>query len=241
MYFAYLNEKKAEYYNGIKIKADLGLHEQIANKILKLIPKGARILDFGAGEGALSQRLNDLGYYVISADIDEINFKAQTDFIKVNFNNDNEVKSFIDKHCNSFDLVLGIEVIEHLENPWHYIKDLKMLVKAGGYILVTTPNITSWFSRLIFLKTGRFHQFQDSDRVYGHINPISADELELICEMNQLDKVTIEPAGTLPRIWIKKSILATLKNIFGYIASFGMKGIYDGWCIMGIFQKNIKE
>jgi len=108
---SFLATKPIEYYKGIRIKADTGLHEQLADIILDVLPRGSRVLDFGAGEGALSQRLHDLGYRVYSVDIDQENFKAGTVFKRLDFNNLAETMSFQAKHANEFDLVLSVEVI----------------------------------------------------------------------------------------------------------------------------------
>lgn len=234
---SWLVTKPIKYYKGIRIKADTGLHEQISDIVCSTLPKGANILDYGAGEGALSQRLFDIGYNVYSADIDGNEFKAETKFEELDFNDSSQANSFIVKNENSFDLVLGIEVIEHVENPWQYIRDLKRLTKPGGYILITTPNITSWYSRVKFFLSGRFHQFEDGDRHYGHINPIAADELKLICVCSGLSIEKMVPGGWLPRLWLSRSPSTLVKNLFGFFGSFVMEGICDGWCLITLIRK----
>ncbi len=199
---SFLEAKPLQYYKGIRINADTGLHDQLTEIICSTLTKGSKILDFGAGEGALSQRLYDIGYQVYSADEDQENFKAQTKFERLDFNNSYSVESFKKNHENEFDMVLGIEVIEHIENPWRFIRDLKEMVKPGGYILISTPNVTSWYSRINFLFRGRFHQFDDIDRHYGHINPITVDELKLICEQSGVLVEKVAPGGWLPRLWL---------------------------------------
>ncbi|MBE0449074.1 MAG: class I SAM-dependent methyltransferase [Actinobacteria bacterium] len=234
---SFLTTKPLQYYKGIRIKADIGLHDQLADIIRATLPEDSKILDYGAGEGALSQRLFDLGYRVYSVDIDRESFKAQTPFERLDFNNPADIVSFKKKHANEFDLVLGIEVIEHVENPWQYIRDLKSLVKPGGWISISTPNITSWYSRVNFFFKGRFHQFECGDRHYGHINPITEDELRLICEQSGLLVEKMMPGGWLPRLWLSRSPKVLLANLFGFLGSFFMRGTYDGWCIIALIRK----
>jgi 2-polyprenyl-3-methyl-5-hydroxy-6-metoxy-1,4-benzoquinol methylase len=234
---SWITTKPVEYYKDIRIMADTGLHDQLATIVAGILPKGSRILDFGAGEGALSQRLHDMGYRVHSVDVDRERFKALTDFERLNFDNPIDVGSFVMKYREAFDLVLGIEVIEHIENPWQYIRDLKALVKPGRYIIITTPNITSWYSRVNFFLKGRFHQFEDGDRHYGHINPISEDELRLICGRSGLLIEKIVPGGWLPRLWLNPSPKALLFNLFGFFGSLFMKGAWDGWCLIALIRK----
>ncbi len=234
---SWITTKPVQYYKDLRVMADTGLHDQLATIVDSILPKRSRILDFGAGEGALSQRLDDMGYQVYSVDVDQEKFKARTEFRKVNFNNPDDLSSFIREHWESFDLVLGIEVIEHLENPWKFIRDLRNLVKKGGWVLISTPNIASWFSRVKFFFLGRFHQFEDGDRHYGHINPISEDELKLICETSGLLIEKMIPGGWLPRLWLNRSPTVFLLNLFGFLGSFFMKGIWDGWCLIALLKK----
>lgn len=227
--------KKLQYYKGILIKADLHLHEQIADRLQLLRPPTTkiRVLDLGAGEGALSQRLVDLGYEVLAADINQDDFKCmEAEFLQVDFNNDQEVEELTKQYKDSFDIVLGVEVIEHVENPWEYVRLLESLLKPGGHILITTPNIASWYSRLIFLRSGRFHQFSDADLLYGHVAPISPWELQIILTSEGFSDVHVEPAGTLPDFWILPSIKVLLMNIVGMLLRPFMKGNTRGWCIM---------
>jgi len=84
------------------------------------------------------------------------------------------------------DVVLSVEVIEHLENPWLHMREVKRILKPGGVAIVTTPNILCPESRRLFLETGYFTWFkpENIDREpwwSSHINPIPRWELELIC------------------------------------------------------------
>jgi SAM-dependent methyltransferase len=234
---SWITTKPVQFYKDIRIMADTGLHDQLATLVNGILPKGSKILDFGAGEGALSQRLYDMGYQVYSVDVNQEKFKARTEFGRMNFDNPEDLSSFVREHWESFDLVLGIEVIEHLENPWKFIRDLRNLVKTGGWVLISTPNITSWFSRVNFFFKGRFHQFEDSDQNYGHINPISGDELKLICERSGLLLEKIIPGGWVPRLWLNPSPKALLINLLGFLGSFFMKGVWDGWCLIAVIKK----
>ncbi|MCB0412100.1 MAG: methyltransferase domain-containing protein, partial [Bdellovibrionales bacterium] len=95
----WIGSKPIEYYKGIRIKADFGLHEQLEEEVLRLAPKDAKILDFGAGEGALSQRLADKGYKLVSVDIDKDSFKAKSpQFIHLNLNDIQAIENFISEY-----------------------------------------------------------------------------------------------------------------------------------------------
>lgn len=236
----FFGKKKKEFYKDLLIKADFELHEQIAKKILSEVPLGGTILDMGCGEGALSERLSDLGYVVVAADQNADSFKSnKATFVKINFDSADEIGEFAMQHKGKFDAVLGIEVIEHVQDQWQYTRHLMSLAKKGGLILITTPNTSSWLSRLIFLFSGRFHQFSDGDLSYGHISPISAWELELILKYSDASQIEISPAGTLPPIYITGFNKLSFLSILSLPLRFMMKGIIDGWCIMATARKHL--
>lgn len=239
----YFGCKSPRFYNGLRIKADIGLHAEIAEALISSLPKGAKILDLGAGEGALSERLSDLGFNVLAVDKNKQDFKSQkVQFQKLDFNDQMAVDQFVSANEEAFDSVISVEVIEHVENQWAYVRQLLTLTKSGGFVLITTPNITSWLSRLIFFYSGRFHQFLDSDLHYGHINPICPWRLKLILEQSGAQNIKIKSAGTLPPIYfggnkiLTKITLGTLSVLllpFNWL----MQGIKNGWCVMAIASK----
>lgn len=234
----FFGQKPLTYYKDLLIKADLDLHEQIAEYIKNHVPATASILDLGAGEGALSARLSDMGYVITAVDKDAKNFKLKSvSFESVNFDSLQAMDRFVLDRQHMFDVVLGVEVIEHVEDQCRYIRQLLSMAKPGGLILITTPNTTSWLSRMIFLLTGRFHQFADLDLGYGHINPISPWELRLIMERNDVQDVSIFSAGTLPPVYVNGSIRLLILNILALLCRPFSSGMLDGWCVMAVGRK----
>lgn len=233
----YIGQKPKQYYKNILMMVDLGMHEQIFVELTKLVPVGALILDLGCGEGALSQRLVDNGYKVYSVDKNPAYFKCVgSTFIEVDFDKQGELNAFIVKHEDLFDAVIGIEVIEHVENQWEYIRGLKRMCKSGGQLFVSTPNTQSWLSRLQFLRAGRFHQFSDPDLEYGHISPLTLWELDVILKALGLFKIKSIGVGTLPPLYFT-SFKTIVASMIGLLLRPFMKGQIDGWCVLSIYRK----
>ncbi len=234
----FIGKKRPEYYNGLLMKADTGLHAQIANKISELsLPHGAKVLDYGAGEGALSERLSDMGYKITAADTDIDAFKcSKAVFDQVDFDNEKEFSNFIAKNTGQFDVVISVEVIEHVQDQWGYVRQLMSLVKPSGYLLITTPNTTSWLSRFQFFFKGQFCSFDDHGLKYGHINPISSWELSLMIRRCGAQDIDIQSAGTLPLLYLAPNRQLLIGLLVLPFRLF-MRGIVDGWCVMATAQK----
>jgi 2-polyprenyl-3-methyl-5-hydroxy-6-metoxy-1,4-benzoquinol methylase len=50
-----------------------------------------------------------------------------------------------------FDVVFAGEIIEHLYNPDYLLEECRRVVKPGGHLVVTTPNLQAWYNRALFL------------------------------------------------------------------------------------------
>lgn len=137
------------------------------------------LLDIPCGNGVLSHQLQRSGFDVFSADIfsDVVKTPGLT-FLRANLN------ATLPFANNTFDHIACVEGIEHLENPFHTVRELRRIVKKGGKLVITTPNIQSLGSRFRFFMTGGFNYFQRPYHrknrrhgVFGHINPISLYEM----------------------------------------------------------------
>lgn len=53
---------------------------------------------------------------------------------------------------NTYDLLIAGEIIEHLVETDHFAEEVHRLLKPGGYLILSTPNLASWYSRLRLLR-----------------------------------------------------------------------------------------
>jgi len=133
----------------------------------------AEILDIPAGAGWLSNRLREQGFRVVSADIND----SRDDYV---FADMNKKLPFADAQ---FDVVISMEGIEHIVNYQSFIAELSRITRQGGIIILTTPNISCFYSRLMFVCTGNFFQFWPAQGFinvnreeifdFGHITPLT--------------------------------------------------------------------
>lgn len=52
---------------------------------------------------------------------------------------------------NQFDLVISSQVIEHLQDPDGFVKEIHRILKPNGWLILTTPNLASIHARLLLL------------------------------------------------------------------------------------------
>jgi SAM-dependent methyltransferase len=163
-------------YRGYRIHALPGLHEFTADLVQRFVPAGATVLDLAAGTGALSARLQDLHYHLHATDYVSENFRCETvAFTQCNLN-EGFSHAFAEQR---FQAIVASEIIEHLENPRHVLRQCHSLLEDGGHVLLTTPNINHSGSIASFLRTGTFLWFSNDDyRNHGHIMPLTPWQLQ---------------------------------------------------------------
>ena len=162
----------ATEYRGIPIYAAPGLHELALERLLVAMPpqENRNILELGAGGGAMSLRLTDNGYRVCASDLFEDRFvpRGAIPFRPLDLN-----QPFADGMA-TFDAVVALELVEHLENPHHFLRQCRMLLRPGGVLIVSTPNLANPVSQAMFLREGVFQWFRDEDHAeQGHIMPLA--------------------------------------------------------------------
>jgi len=162
-------------YKGLPIYAAPGLHEAASELLASAAAPGARVLEFGAGSGAMSLRLADQGFAITASDLFPESFgPGHLPFVTADLNG-----LFAAQWPDGFDAVMALEIVEHLENPRQVLRQIRELLPRGGRLVLSTPNIANPVSQALFLRRGQFQWFNDNDyREQGHITPLSPWMLE---------------------------------------------------------------
>lgn len=82
------------------------------------------------------------------------------------------------------DRVLMVETLEHVEAPWTLLRVCARLVKHGGVLVVTTPNIMTLRHRLELLARGQLTSFRPQEP--QHLTPVLPHIAELILRQEGL-------------------------------------------------------
>jgi len=137
-----------------------------------------KILDLPAGNGLLSDALRKLGHEVISADFN----KERKDYDYVN------MKQMLPYEDSAFDLIICLEGIEHIIEPYSLVKEYSRITKKNGSVIISMPNVQSLYSRIKFLFTGTFYQFEPEGSRHtngesvdrGHISSLTLVQLSYL-------------------------------------------------------------
>lgn len=138
--------------------------------------KKGRALDLGCGDGDYAKRLSDLGFEAVASDMDAKRFKYGGS-IKFEPSNLEKPLPFAD---SCFDYILFLEVIEHLYNPDFVISQISRVLKPGGCLIISTPNILNLGSRMRFLFEGGFDFFREPILDYHKVFPAEIQNMHIV-------------------------------------------------------------
>ncbi len=158
----------------IHTTTNAGLHDFVGERVLfRYVKPGMRAADLGAGPGAMAARLRALGCEVTAVDRNANGYESDLPHVSLDFDQPNFAAEL---GPGSFDVVTAIEVIEHVESPIGFLRNLGRLLAPGGVAVVTTPNVDSLPARIKFLVAGKIRTMDDCGEP-THISPIFFDLL----------------------------------------------------------------
>ncbi len=192
-------------------EAPEGLREKVV-ELIKKYKKNGKVADLGAGYGITSEMIkNDFNVYLFEIEKEKIlylNKGFKNKIIRCNFNNSICAKD------DTFDVVVSTEVIEHLEDPWCFLREIKRILKKDGIAIITFPNFTDFISRLRFFFKTEFSFFIKEIPKGGHITILPYWLFEYIVKktgMRVIEKRT-------HRSWIKRLWEKSLKHKIALIS-----------------------
>jgi 2-polyprenyl-3-methyl-5-hydroxy-6-metoxy-1,4-benzoquinol methylase len=138
-------------------------------KLLALIESGRRVLDVGCSSGYLARPLVERGCTVVGLERDPVAAEEARAVCEEVLVGDVETMDLPFEE-GSFDVVLCGDLIEHLRDPEAFLVRVRPLLRAGGRLVLTTPNVANWAMRLGLL-AGRWRYTERGilDRTHTHL------------------------------------------------------------------------
>jgi len=201
--------------------AHQAIHDTVVG-ILQDLPRGA-LLDVPAGEGALAARLIAAGFEVRCCDLYPEIF--QLDGVDIQRGNLDRELPFSDQ---SFEYVTCLEGLEHIENPQQAMREFARVLKPGGHLIVSVPNILNVEERLKWLLYGYTSHFKPISRaaaqklqadyddrveIAAHVNPIGYSELRYILEKYGFAIVGLHRDKPKRKTWAYWPVVATIRLV----------------------------
>jgi 2-polyprenyl-6-hydroxyphenyl methylase/3-demethylubiquinone-9 3-methyltransferase len=179
------------------------------------IPRDAVILDAGCGGGYVAHELYERGYKNIwGFDASEAGL-AIINKSYIHIKNRFEIHNAYHRELpdslpkKDYDIVLSVEVVEHLYSPKEYLGNISFWLKKGGFLIITTPYhgyIKNLTTSLLNKSDKHFNPLLDG----GHVKFFSKRTLYKLLEEVGIRPLKFCGSGRLPFLW--KSMIVVARN-----------------------------
>lgn len=141
-----------------------------------------KVLDLSCGEAFIITELKKEGCDVLGTHFIENDYIInETSLIKnLTIKDGVNLHEQIPLQSSAFDVVLLIEVVEHLEQYFNVVREASRLLKPGGHLIITTPNKYRLHSRLQFLINGHHKLIQRRLSFDLKANDLYANHINLV-------------------------------------------------------------
>ncbi len=141
-----------EEYDALPYHQEMTLREKL-KRVLDVfkgldIKEGGKVLEIGASRGSLLNELRNLGMEVHGVEISRRACEDARKYFGINIENADILNSKYKAFKSFFDAVIMLDVLEHLVNQNQVLSVVNEVLKIGGYLILTLPNIDSWEFKL---------------------------------------------------------------------------------------------
>lgn len=161
-----------------------------------------KILDAGCGNGFITARLAAMGYDVLGLDASPSGIAlARAEYPNVRF----ELFSVYDKldalaPPGGWDLIVSLEVIEHLFAPREFLENMRRYLNPAGSLLLSTP-YHGYAKNLALSIVNGWDRHHTVDWDCGHIKFFSAASLGKILARAGFEMSQLHYSGRVPFLW----------------------------------------
>ncbi len=172
----YQSNKKGDFGETIPDKKTEKIMDFLKGNVVK-----GKLLDVGCSSGEFMYHAGKLGFDTYGVELNKRTADVARSYGLNVFNGFLKDANFAQ---DSFDVIFLGDIIEHVNSPREFIQDCHRLLKRGGLIIISTPNLDCIWSRMTFQLyrwfnipwssvTPPYHLFQFS---FNNINRLMRDE-----------------------------------------------------------------
>ena len=194
-------------------------------------PAGLKVLDIGCSSGIFLDEARKAGMQPHGAEISPETAAFARDTLRLDVHQGDWRDA---GHADgAFDIVTLFDVIEHLPDPFRELRDLRRLLKPGGLLLQSTPDIGGLFPRLSQKLADRLdywphpepphHLFQFSQATLSHMT----EEAGFTVEGAEHTSIDLAYNFGTPRHWRRSP------KMIGYAALFAPVAVIGEWLGQG--------
>ena len=202
-------------------------HDRVV-EMMEKEPKG-KVLDVPTGTGVLAGRLKKMGFDVSCCDINPAYFSIPD--LSIDLGDLNQTLPYRD---DSFDYVICLDGIEHAENPFNTVREFRRMLKKGGKVFLSIPNMLNLERRLHFLFTGCLSKIPShetlqkvwkNDLSMAHLSLMGYPLLKFVLEHYGFHILRLDKDRPKPKmIWLRP--LAWALRLYGRLASKKRREVY---------------
>lgn len=186
-------------------------HSYLVPALLSLLestgrsPKSLRLLDLGCGNGSIAELLHQQGYSVVGIDPSEDGVRiAKEKYPHLTIDQGSAYDDLANAY-GQFDVVVSLEVVEHVYSPRDYAKTIYDLLVPGGIAILSTP-YHGYLKNVALAVTGKLDSHFTVLWDNGHIKFWSIRTLTKLLEETGFKNIRFARTGRIPTF--AKSMIA---------------------------------
>lgn len=173
----------------------------MAMKEKNVSKKDFKILDIGCGNGSLTSLMAQQGFNVVGVESSATGVEiAAKNYPQCRFIHGSIYEFPFDQVGHDYDVVVSVEVIEHLFSPHQLLQTAKRCLKPGGGLILSAP-YHGYIKNLAMALGNKFDWHFDALREGGHIKFFSPRTLTRLLQSQGYKDIQFKFAGRLPLLW----------------------------------------
>lgn len=170
-----------------------------------------KLLDVGCGGGIISYEMSKLGIKPFGIDANESNVSIAQEHAQNNSYSAQFFHTTVEDYVNNgnkFDVILCLELIEHIINPQEFVSNLAKLLNKGGVIVISTLNRTAKSYLLAIVAAEKILKWVPK-QTHDYNKFIKPSELVMMASKSDLELLEMKGLGysVMDQQWIMKDSL----------------------------------